>query len=450
MPISLPAPTNLEFIKKQSKDLRRAFAEGDADALQRIHDHLPRARQLEDDDLRGLDLSLQEAQHALACEYGFDKWEDLLIAVEPPGFEELIRLPGQVMTLLLREVDQRDLVCALIGASDEVVEDFLLSRCMSARVRAFIRSEIVFAGTPPAGKIEAARARIVAKVLDLRERDQLTWPPSADTQASAAAHAPDLPRTDRLSVPLLDMTADELLDALAWATQEARREGIIALERHINRGSATLLTEGVQLATDGTNTDLLVDLLEIRAATILRARTTQARLAIEGWLSIEQGDNPSFVQLKMESMFDEATEIAPYPDFIPTAAELMERLRDTRASYATPAQMVTYYRDLGTLRRLEGLPALLALVDAIEDPVLVAGIRASVEDALEPLDVVEAMKRCAQRERLEPHRRNCMVIEGLASIQAGDRPEYLREHVRRSADRSVADLAAMGFPSHGE
>ena len=44
MPISLPGGANLEFLKKQSKELHQAFAAGETEALQCIHAHLPRAR----------------------------------------------------------------------------------------------------------------------------------------------------------------------------------------------------------------------------------------------------------------------------------------------------------------------------------------------------------------------------------------------------------------------
>ena len=116
MPTSHPVPTNLEFIKKQSKDLRKAFAEGNADALQRIHDHLPRARQLPDEQLRELELSLQEAQHALASEYGFGKWEDLLAAVTVPTFEELHRLSDRDAQVLHLEPDGSALLVERVGA----------------------------------------------------------------------------------------------------------------------------------------------------------------------------------------------------------------------------------------------------------------------------------------------------------------------------------------------
>ena len=117
MPATLPARANLEYLKKQSKDLRRAFAEGEADAVDRIRRCLPRAGRLEESQLGEMDLSLQETQHALACEYGFGKWEELVAAVEAPGFDDLARLNDRETQILMREVDQNVLVRALVGAA---------------------------------------------------------------------------------------------------------------------------------------------------------------------------------------------------------------------------------------------------------------------------------------------------------------------------------------------
>ena len=65
----LPAPASLENLRKQAKGLHKAFKDGDDDAVTRIAEHLPRASELIHEDLRGLDLSLQEAQHVLARIY---------------------------------------------------------------------------------------------------------------------------------------------------------------------------------------------------------------------------------------------------------------------------------------------------------------------------------------------------------------------------------------------
>ena len=64
MPTALPERANLEFLRKQSKDLHRAFAEGEAGAVARIRQHLPRAGRMPEGEVRAMELSLQEAQHA--------------------------------------------------------------------------------------------------------------------------------------------------------------------------------------------------------------------------------------------------------------------------------------------------------------------------------------------------------------------------------------------------
>ncbi|MFC1525828.1 phosphotransferase family protein [Candidatus Latescibacterota bacterium] len=48
---------------------------------------------------------------------------------------------------------------------------------------------------------------------------------------------------------------------------------------------------------------------------------------------------------------------------------------------------------------------------------------------------------CAQHERLDLHRRHCMVIRGVLGIQAGDNPAYLNTQVREAGERGVVELA---------
>lgn len=171
-------------------------------------------------------------------------------------------------------------------------------------------------------------------------------------------------------------------------------------------------------------------------------------MAIEGWMPIHHGDNPAIVQQKMESLYVEAPEPPPYPASIPTADQLVQRLRDTPASHMTPAQMAPFYRDLAILRRRQGLPALRALIDVVDDPVLLAGIRASAEQSLTGDGVIDAMEACALQVRLELQRRHYMVIHGVLGIQAGDDPEAFVERVRQAAEQGVAALAAKGVPSY--
>jgi hypothetical protein len=68
----LPRHSSFESIRKQAKKLARQFADGDPEALARVHAQLP---------VPTLPLSLRDAQLILAREYGFAGWQDLRTAV---------------------------------------------------------------------------------------------------------------------------------------------------------------------------------------------------------------------------------------------------------------------------------------------------------------------------------------------------------------------------------
>ena len=74
---SLPARPNLEQLRKQAKDLLKAYRAGDSPALLRFRESLPRLARATDEQLTGLSLSLRDAQRAVAAEYGFDSWAQL-------------------------------------------------------------------------------------------------------------------------------------------------------------------------------------------------------------------------------------------------------------------------------------------------------------------------------------------------------------------------------------
>ena len=77
----LPDSPDLSFDKKQAKALLRASRSGDAGALDRIFQHLPRLRQARPDDL-----TLADAQFVIARERGFESWTALkahIVAQQP-------------------------------------------------------------------------------------------------------------------------------------------------------------------------------------------------------------------------------------------------------------------------------------------------------------------------------------------------------------------------------
>ena len=88
------------------------------------------------------------------------------------GFEDIMRLTDREVQTLLREVDQKDLVVALMRASDGLREKVLSN--MSNRVRTFITEEMEFQGEMRESEVLEVQARIVLQVLQLVVRGQIT------------------------------------------------------------------------------------------------------------------------------------------------------------------------------------------------------------------------------------------------------------------------------------
>ena len=84
MPQSLPPKPSLEILKKQAKDILAAHGTGDPSCcktLRLLHDF---ANKLDPEILRS-QLKLHDAQFALALDYGFSSWADLVHFLRPSG-----------------------------------------------------------------------------------------------------------------------------------------------------------------------------------------------------------------------------------------------------------------------------------------------------------------------------------------------------------------------------
>ncbi|MFA6110373.1 MAG: hypothetical protein WDA75_16525 [Candidatus Latescibacterota bacterium] len=78
---ALPPNPHLDVLRKQARQLFRAYRDGDAEAFGRIRAYIPELRQASDAAIVQQKLSLQSAQCVLAREYGFYNWAELSKAV---------------------------------------------------------------------------------------------------------------------------------------------------------------------------------------------------------------------------------------------------------------------------------------------------------------------------------------------------------------------------------
>ena len=87
-------------------------------------------------------------------------------------FDDIHILTDREIQIILREVEQYDLVVALKTASEEVKHKILDN--MSERVRAYVEEEMEFLGPMRLSEVENIQLRIVQKVRQLEEQGQIT------------------------------------------------------------------------------------------------------------------------------------------------------------------------------------------------------------------------------------------------------------------------------------
>ncbi|MFH1572079.1 MAG: FliG C-terminal domain-containing protein [Gemmatimonadota bacterium] len=87
-------------------------------------------------------------------------------------FNDISKLTDRELQVLLREVDQKDLVIALKAAEEELKAKILGN--LSERVRTYITEEIEFQGPMRLSEVEEVQLRIVQQVRQLEEQGQVT------------------------------------------------------------------------------------------------------------------------------------------------------------------------------------------------------------------------------------------------------------------------------------
>jgi len=86
-------------------------------------------------------------------------------------FNDLVKLTDRELQVLMKEVEQKDLVIALKGAEEELKDKVLGN--MSERVRDFITEEMEFQGPMRLSEVEEVQLRIVQQCRQLEDQGQI-------------------------------------------------------------------------------------------------------------------------------------------------------------------------------------------------------------------------------------------------------------------------------------
>ena len=93
---------------------------------------------------------------------------------------------------------------------------------------------------------------------------------------------------------------DQMFRTLA---EVARREGILALETYAEKMDDPFMRFAFRLAVDGTEPDLIMDILETWLQSLENEYKRKHQKVIEGIMSIQSGDNPRIVEHKLSVIY---------------------------------------------------------------------------------------------------------------------------------------------------
>ncbi len=361
-------------------------------------------------------------------------------AIERVDFDLLAGLDDRGAQTLLRMVDQKDLVTALKGAAEPVRERFL--RNMSARVRGFIESEIELSQAD-SNYSKSVRRRILIQTGGLAARGLFQWPTgnASMPEAQGAQYAVSEDVTELIARSLDQLTANDMADLWLDIANQARKEGILSLQPIEQQAVDPFLREALQLVVDGTEPDLLRDMLQTRLVrAILPQQETRCWMIIEAMMAIQSGDNSGVIRHKMATFYLASSDAMQDNDrsVEPTTDELAAQLQQTPVRKMNFDQVADLLTDLGLLARNEHIAGFKGLPAALEDKrdmsseVLRRGLELLLAGA-EPNEVMNVLESMVATRLGGLEKAHLMIIEGVAGTQAGRQPEDIVEAVRQGA-----------------
>jgi flagellar FliG-like protein len=441
----LPDHPSLRHLRNEAKALRGSVRQGDAEATTLVRAHLRRLHDLTDEQIAAASVSLQEIQHALACDYGFSEWTTLTDAVEPHSADidlsALARLPARDAEIALRAIDRRDLIRALVPVEEALTAHILAN--LSPRQATWARGERAHERlSATAELIDVSRQRVIDEVRQLAADGVIAWPPIAGAGAPAEPPVFDDHALSLIRTPVPDLTRDQIIAALRAFADFVADHGWNATEG-IAAQAPEFLGEGIRLIIDGTEPPLVKDLLETRMPLLLQRHRTYMAVMVEALFSVICGDNPRIVAYKVETIYQESVALADAMDLAPELFETaqIEYLRAIlgRGPFRELSldEMRDFYVRLDILCRRDGIRAMAGLDGAADDELLPLALRLIGElspecapGRLSPDDWVARVEAEMRRVIEELHHRYQMAVEGLCAVQSGATAEDVEKAIR--------------------
>ena len=302
MASKLPARPNLDQLRHQAKDLMKAHERRDPGVCARLR-VVARFAKSTDDEILAAELTLSDAQFALALEYGFAGWREMKKHVESAGegpaftdLADLERVGNRGIQLLLRDLDFKEVALAMTKMPAPVYEKIWKS--LSRIARDELKEEWKLYG--PAGKMAAAVEGAQRRVLEVANRLAAELEQATEGEGKMAATEWETALVREMErKPAEHRTAAELVPVFVELSKVVRREGLVAVENFAtNHVGDELLKIGLREVIGGADMDVVKGLLEARKATLIQAHERRLSMIIAAVEGIGTGLNPRLMEEK--------------------------------------------------------------------------------------------------------------------------------------------------------
>ncbi len=191
----------------------------------------------------------------------------------------------------LREIEENDLLLVMPhlpkGVSHLILEN------LSSRVRKVVNDAMKEDLSLAKKVIERAQERILEIANDMIDMGELNEPGEEEEN--------DYPRRTHLSPALPTESTKNLVETLTLLGSYAQERGLLSLEEALGKISDPFLKEALQLIIDGTDPDLVEEILRNQVDAITYHRELLYDLMIEGVLGIQAGNSSWILEKRLRS-----------------------------------------------------------------------------------------------------------------------------------------------------
>jgi len=333
--------------------------------------------------------------------------------------EDLNRMDDRSIQLVLRDVDQKDVVLALMDMKEPTRNRVMAN--LSRRAAAIVKDDMALAGKVDEKPIGEACARIVNVLKRLVDMGEITVQegPSRTTSDPIRSQTVIESNVEIGETPPGQRDLEGLVRYLQALARKSRCVGLLGIEPNVDRIDEELLRIGLEMVVDGTDYAVLDGILRERRKNLLAQYEQRLDMIITAVDAISAGDSPSIMEAKCRARMAANSKPAR---IMPDDTEGMDKeLAGPGPGKRDAEGLVHYFAALARKARMVGLLGIEDDVEKIDEELARSGLRLIVDgtDRGFTKSILTSRKAALL---IQYGQRLNIIIDGAMAISSGDNP----------------------------